>query len=194
MEWTERDKTEKFRDDTQDVSKNYMGPSMMVMAFVHDKNSPDFNSSNFKRNWPSPIVFHDKYNYDPNYSINQGDAPYNGDYTLTADPSNIHVLNYKDMRVFNNRLYSAYEHYRDHMPDFTSLHASRKPAGPSATDNETFCDSLAFQGTMKVLEDGREVENITGSGHHGPDWVGVASIRSGKGYKVNGQPVLQRLI
>ena len=192
VNWDVPESVNRFKQDSRDVSKNYTGPSMIVMAFFHNKNSPEHH--HFKRNWPSPIVFHDKYNYNPAMAHDQTQAPMNGDYTLTADPSNIHVLNYSEMRVFNNPLYSAYEHYRRHMPDFTSLHASRKPAGPSATDNETFCDSLAFQGTMKVLEDGREVENITGSGHHGPDWVGVASIRSGKGYKVAGQPVLQRLI
>jgi hypothetical protein len=98
------------------------------------------------------------------------------------------------MRVFNNPLYSAYQHYRDMMPDFTALHSIRKPAGASTIENETFCDSLAFQGTMRITEMGREVEHIQGSGHHGPDWVGVASIRSGKGYKASGAPSLQRLV
>jgi hypothetical protein len=38
------------------------------------------------------------------------------------------------------------------------------------------------------------IKDIQGSGHHGPDFVGVASLRSGKGYKINTQPTLQRLI
>ena len=167
----------------------------MVMAFCHDPTDENYNTQ-FQRNWPSPVVFHDNYIYNSRHRLyhEQDQAPYNGDYTLTADPNNIHVLNFADMRVFNKPIYSAYEHYRSMMPNFTNLHASRKPAGAAATENETFCDSLAFQGTMKIIEDGREVEQILGSGHHGPDWVGVASIRSGKGYKINGQPSLQRLI
>jgi hypothetical protein len=80
------------------------------------------------------------------------------------------------------------------MPDFSALHSIRKPAGNSAYENETFCDSLAFQGTMNVLQDGRVIEQITGSGHHGADYVGVASIRSGKGYKINGMPMLNRIV
>jgi hypothetical protein len=187
-----QDRGREFKLATQDMSKNYRGPSMMVMAFVHDQNSQEYSS--FKRNWPSPIVFHDKYNYNQGVAYDQTQPPYNGDYTLTADPGNIHVVNYKDMRVFNNPLYAAYQHYREMMPDFTALHAIRKPAGASTVENETFCDSLAFQGTMRITELGREVEHIQGSGHHGPDWVGVASVRSGKGYKAAGAPSLQRMV
>ena len=29
--------------------------------------------------------------------------------------------------------------------------------------------------------------DVKGSGHHGNDYVGVASVRSGKGYKVTGE-------
>jgi hypothetical protein len=193
VRWRDVNDVRKFKMESQDMSKNYRGPSMMVMAFVHDKNSEEYRRD-FARNWPSPIVFHDKFNYDPAYLPDQTQPPYNGDYTLTADPSNIHVVNYSDMRVFNKPLYSAYQHYRDMMPDFTGLHSIRKPAGASTVENETFCDSLAFQGTMRITEMGREVEHIQGSGHHGPDWVGVASIRSGKGYKTAGAPTLQRLV
>ena len=36
---------------------------------------------------------------------------------------------------------------------------------------------------------------ILGSGHHGPDYVGAASIRAGKGYKlINMPPVSTRLV
>jgi hypothetical protein len=188
-----RDNGREFKLASQNMSTNYRGPSMMVMAFYHDQNSNEYRE-HCKRNWPSPVVFHDNYNYAPGREQGQMNAPENGDWTLAADPANIHVVNYKDMRVFNNPLYSAYEHYRNMMPDFTGLHSIRKPAGASTVENETFCDSLAFQGTMKITELGREVEHIQGSGHHGPDWIGVASIRSGKGYKAAGAPSLQRLI
>ena len=50
---------------------------------------------------------------------------------------------------------------------------------------------------MKVVDrsNGHEVEHIQGSGHHGPDWVGVASVRAGKGYKaLAGAPSLSRLV
>jgi len=196
VEWRNQDSVDKFRSATNDVTKTYNGPSLMVMAFVHDRTSPLYEA-NMKRNWPSPIVFHDGFDYDQTDAAKyaaQLVPPQNGDWTLAADPNNVHVLNFKDMRVFNNQLYSAYRHYFKTMPDFSALHAIRKPAGASTVENETFCDSLAFQGTMNVLEDGKMVDQILGSGHHGPDYIGVSSIRSGKGYKIGGQPNLNRLV
>lgn len=195
VRWTDQDDVRRLQEATNDVTRTYTGPSMMVMAFSHDTGTADYDT-HFKRNWPSPIVFHDGFDYDtnsPNYNA-QLVAPGNGDHTLTADPNNVHVLNFKDMRVFNNQLYSAYRHYFKLMPNFSALHSIRKPAGAGAVENETFCDSLAFQGTMNVLENGKVVDQVLGSGHHGPDYIGVSSIRSGKGYKVGGQPHLNRLV
>jgi hypothetical protein len=189
------DNTAEFMTRTGDIASNYRGPSMMVMAFYHD--SKDIRP---ERNWPSPVVFHDKYNYKGERRGEQMNPPQNGDWSdwpLVTDPSNSRIVNFKDMRVFNHPMYAGYEFYRDRMPDFTDLHSTRKPAGISTVENETFCDALAFQGTMKVVDSatGNEVEHIQGSGHHGPDWVGVASVRAGKGYKaMSGAPALHRLI
>lgn len=67
------------------------------------------------------------------------------------------------------------------MPDFSRIH-NPKNAGTSSEENETSCNCLAFQGTMKVHNDtGGLLTEITGNGHHGPDHVGIASVRSGKG-------------
>lgn len=39
---------------------------------------------------------------------------------------------------------------------------------------------------MKIHDkDGRIIEEIHGNGHHGPDYVGAASVRSGKGFMPN---------
>lgn len=192
VQWDDPASVETFAEKTLALERNYNGPSMMVMAFVHDKHDRDYQDPTiFKRNWPSPIVFHDSHDYS---KADNDPTQITGDFTLTADRDNLHVLNFKDMRVFNKRLYSAYEHYRDRMPQFTEIHNIRKPAGNSTVENQTFYDSLAFQGTMNILEDGRIVESIQGSGHHGPDYIGAASIRSGKGYKINTQPSLHRLV
>lgn len=38
---------------------------------------------------------------------------------------------------------------------------------------------------MKIFEpDGRCINEVTGSGHHGKDYVGVASVRAGKGMAI----------
>ena len=168
---------EQFQNHTNDIGTSYRGPSMMVMAFVHDGKD---GKNEVKRNWPSPIVFHEE----------------NRENMIVVDPTNARSVDTASMRVFRDKPYTdSYKAYKDLMPSFTTLHQTSKPAGMAAVENETTCNAFAFQGTMKVLtKSGQEIEHIQGSGHHGPDWVGVASVRAGKGYKSTGAPSLQRMI
>ena len=44
-----------------------------------------------------------------------------------------------------------------------------------------------MQGTMKIYPASAShapIQEISGSGHHGTDYVGVASVRSGKGMRM----------
>jgi hypothetical protein len=179
-----------FKEHTVDLSKNYRGPSMMVMAFVHDKHRSSEESGQtvfndeFRRNWPSPIVFYDSFN-----------GRDKSKEALPLDYDNVQTVDVEEFRVFNNSLYSKpYSEYREMMPDFRTMHLTRKSAGQSSADAETATDCLAFQGSMRI-KDGVSVQEIHGSGHHGPDYTGVASVRAGKGQKVSGQaPILSRLV
>jgi hypothetical protein len=180
MKWED---SEDFKQHTNDLSTNYRGPSMVVMAFVHDTSSEAYRKR-FQRNWPSPILFID--NQKPESQVR----------TLSADADNIRSVPIEDFRVLNDeQLYPGYKLYKNKLPDYITLHSARKSAG-AEENNETVADALAFQGTMKVINSSSrgEIENIQGSGHHGPDWVGVASIRAGKGYKATGPLTLQRMI
>lgn len=57
-------------------------------------------------------------------------------------------------------------------------------------DNESVTNALAFQGTMVVRRAGGGVlMDVKGSGHHGVDYIGAASVRSGKGYKITGERI-----
>ena len=191
VKWTDPDQVDKFKDDTMEVTKNYQGASMMVMAFVHKPDHKDANGQstfthNFQRNWPSPILFDDNYDYEHHSG---------GSRPALVGYDNLHVVDTSEFRVFNNPLYSAFGEYRKLFPDFHQLHQTRKTAGESSRENETISDSLAFQGTMRIKENGMVKTEIAGSGHHGPDFTGVASIRAGKGYKLTGiQPTLGKLI
>ena len=175
-----------FKEATLDLSKNYRGPSMMVMAFVHDRAKLDAGSNvydrHFRRNWPSPIVFYDS-------------GQTQGPEALPIDYDNVQTVDVEEFRVFNNPLYQeSYKEYRQMMPEFRSMHLTRKTAGQSSADAETQPDCLAFQGSMRIKEGGI-IQEIQGSGHHGPDYVGVASVRAGKGQKVAGQaPAPYRLV
>jgi hypothetical protein len=197
VDWTAEDETapngpEAFKRATLDLSKNYRGPSMMVMAFAHNRRRQHVDGGSvfdreFRRNWPSPIVFYDSY-----------DGP-RGQQTreaLPIDYDNVQTVDVEEFRVFNNDLYyGAYKDYRQMMPEFKTMHLTRKTAGQSSADAETGTDCLAFQGTMRIKERGMVVQEILGSGHHGPDYVGIASVRAGKGQKVAGQaPAPYRLV
>ena len=196
VDWTDQhdeqaNSVKKFKDATLDLSKNYRGPSMMVMAYVHDRSKLDDNGSNvydknFRRNWPSPIVFYDTYDENnPQYQRE----------TLPVDYDNVQTVDVEEFRVFNNQLYTRpYKDYQRMMPEFKTLHVTRKTAGQGSADAETGTDCLAFQGSMRI-KDGGVVQEIQGSGHHGPDYVGVASVRAGKGQKVSGQaPTPYRIV
>jgi hypothetical protein len=76
------------------------------------------------------------------------------------------------------------------MPDFSKMH-NTKSAGSASEENETQACALAFQGTMKIFPGPgvaggahAPMQEISGSGHHGIDYVGVASVRSGKGMRM----------
>ena len=190
VDWTNDVEVKKFREDTLDVTRNYHGASMMVMAFVHEptkKFKGEYQYDKFfKPNWPSPILFDDNYDYQHNMSHESRSM---------VGYENLHVIDVNEFRVFNNRLYSGYHAYRKMFPNFMELHQTRKNAGESARESETTTENLAFQGTMRIKEQGCVKTEILGSGHHGADFVGAASIRAGKGYKmVTGQPSLGRLV
>lgn len=67
------------------------------------------------------------------------------------------------------------------MPDFSKIH-NTKSAGNASEENETQASAMAFQGTFMVHSSTGGIEHeVVGSGHHGRDYVGVASVRNGKG-------------
>ena len=180
-----------FMQATTDVTRPYRGPSMLVMAFHHgtgksqttEDSMDTYHRRHFQTNWPSPIVFYDRGHEQA--------------HNARADFDNLHVVESDQFRVFNNPLYhNAYQPYRMKMPDFWELHTIRKNAGLAAVENEVSSEALAFQGTMRILssDSGAVIQETLGSGHHGPDFIGVASLRAGKGYKINSQPTIQRLV
>jgi hypothetical protein len=85
------------------------------------------------------------------------------------------------------------------MFDVLHLHrnsAAAKCANLATVENEATLIRLGYGGTYQYKLDtdvGGWVE-IFGCGHHGPDFVGKASERAGKGVKINGPPLAARLI
>ena len=82
------------------------------------------------------------------------------------------------------------------MQFWMTVDQANKPAGDCCVGNETSAQMFAFEGTMKTLDQSGNVIDVTqGSGHLGPSYVGVASIREGRGIQnAHMQPSLHRLI
>ena len=151
-----------FNARVGDMSVPYNGPSLMVFKF-----HVDVNSKEYARNWPSPIQFHDRL------------EPEGARHSV--DPEALYSVSDPEWRVFNRPLYrEQYRAYLQRMPDFSYFHQTRKLPGYASVESETTQNALAFQGSMRLTR-GLSREEIHGSGHHGPDYVGVAMLRAGKG-------------
>eukprot|EP00961_Rhodomonas_salina_P161331 2171738-Rhodomonas_salina.3 len=79
--------------------------------------------------------------------------------------------------------------------------STAKEASSATMENEATAIRLAYSGTYKyrAVDQGTPLSStqyheISGSGHHGVDYVGVASLRAGKGYSMNAQPTGTRLM
>lgn len=174
VQWMDPGSVAKFREDTYEINKPYEGASMMVMAFEDVKETDP---------WPSPIVFHDPL-------CKQSGA------TMPVDGESVNFIKTEPFRVFNRQSYlERYKEYYSAMPDFSKMH-NTKNAGAASEENETQVCALAFQGTMRILSSPASSTppvEISGSGHHGIDYVGVASVRAGKGMRMGPVPSSQMI-
>lgn len=126
-------------------------------------------------------MFHDKLEIDPpRYS---------------PDPESLYTISDSSWRVFNQPDYrEQYRAYLNRMPDFSYYHQTRKLPGYASVDAESVQNALAFQGSMRIWR-GNSMQEIHGSGHHGPDMVGVAAMRAGKGIRpIMAPPAAMRLV
>ena len=150
----------------------------MVMKF-----NVNTSSREYKRNWPSPIVMHDRLEQDPpRHAI---------------DPESMYAVSDSSWRVFNNPDYrEQYRAYLARMPDFSYFHQTRKLPGFGSVDSESVQNALAFQGSMRIVRPGVGVlQEIHGSGHHGADMVGISAVRAGKGMRpIMTPPTSMRLV
>lgn len=183
--WTDEQSKRDFRDQTYERSRPYNGPSMLVMALPHDRERS-------RKMWPNPIVFH------PNVYGNLSPSP-------EKDPAPSDVRNHMVFSPQCPDLYctaaqvQAYNLYMQDlgMEHWVTVDQCNRPAGDSCIGNETSTSMYAFEGTMREFsnDSGQVTQTKTGSGHLGPSYVGVASVREGRGImNAAGQPALGRLI
>ena len=181
--WEDQDSRSKFANAVYDRNQPYHGPSMMVMSF------PPHAS---KQAWPNPIVFHNAApvgaSIDPEKS--QGGLPDLQDHMVFS-----HTHNPKLCPLSTHQKFDRYM-TRLEMTQWASADQSTRPAGEACIANETSSSPLAFQGSMRVLNSyGQPIEDIKGSGHLGHSYVGIASVREGRGVLNGaGPPMMGRMI
>jgi len=176
VDWSES--SHPFCNSTNTLDKPYDGPSIICMMIPH-----------VKETYPNPILL----------SSHDGSDEDDDGTSAFIDPENINSIFDPRMQVFGKHpnVKSRYDQYMNnlHMPDFSMLHATRKTAGASSNDSLTEATSVAFQGTVLIDRNGDgKWEHTRGAGHLGDSYVGVASVREGKGFKQDSAPQYTRMM
>ena len=184
VDWNSAFSIDKFQSQTYDRSTPYHGPSMLVMSLPH-------NEKQSKITWPNPIVFHQSVQGNP-----------------SPDAEKVHgsLPDIEDHIVFNNQKNPAlctpevqkkYERYMNklEMTQWASTDSLNRAAGEACIANESSSSPLAFQGSMRRISQSGAVTETHGSGHLGHSYVGMASVREGRGIQNTAmQPIMHRMI
>ena len=182
MKW-ERDEILAFESATKDVTKPYAGPSMLVFAL------PPHNIS--FESFPNPVVFfptatsQEAHNAMPDRSARFTDLARHSPF---AKPN-------PECSWTTEGIHEVYKTYFNLLnPDeWKSTSAMAGNAGQLACADETSMQIFSFHGHMSV-SDGARHETVQGTGHLGHSYVGVASVREGRGLlQTARQAVMQKL-
>ena len=179
LEWSETG-VNNFSECCANISDNYMGPSMIVMTLPVRTNSLE--------TFPNPILlFSDDVAYKrptvvPDRNIQYQHGERHRVFSMLSTDKDDHIIA------------TVYKYYYTVlslgclMNSFNSL-----AAGELAYQGETDVYGFSFHGHMASIVDGHR-EETQGSGHLGPNFVGVASVREGRGIIPRGMPMLQHLV
>jgi len=168
VDWNDSASRKAFRDATYDRSKPYSGPSMLVMAIP---------CSVSQHAWPNPILFHGDVaaGYSPDPEKSQGALPNMHEHMVFNAVHNPRVCTQATADRWSQYMVKL------EMTQWSNADQSNRPAGESCVANESTSTPMAFQGSMRVMQGGALVEDVKGSGHLGHSYVGIASVREGRG-------------
>jgi len=154
-----------FETASSNINTPYVGPSLLVMGLdrgIHEET--------YEENWSSPVAM------------------------VRPDPNGVMLTPENDVRLQNIKAVMTDENlppeYDAALNLISDLHLTTKCAGEASNENLAgVYGSMYFQGTLRTLDcHGRLLNEVQGSGHHGPDYVGVASKRNGKGVNMSRAP------
>jgi len=184
VDWNSAFSIDKFQSQTYDRSTPYHGPSMLVMSLPH-------NEKQSKITWPNPIVFHQSVQGNPSPDAEKvhGSLPDIEDHI---------VFNHqKNPTLCSPEVQRKYERYMNklEMTQWASTDSLNRAAGEACIANESSSSPLAFQGSMRRISQSGAVTETHGSGHLGHSYVGMASVREGRGIQNTAmQPIMHRMI
>jgi hypothetical protein len=189
MQWKSED-VDEFRRATMELSAPYAGPSMLVMSLPRYKNVYE--------SFPNPLVWHTeqpsagRFKTQPDRGSTVSKSLPDHCPFISRPPLNRgRVTPVEHSRALLHEVYSKYYHVLG-LETWANMNTPTDP-GPAAFSNETDPYVFSFHGHMAAILDGQR-EETQGSGHLGSNFVGVASVREGRGMLPRGMPTLAHLV
>ena len=180
LDWASDADVNRFVRADNNLAQAYNGPSIVVIPLASAVNS-----------LPSPLPLGNLRNFAQQASAHQ---------LVTAD------LFVEDMQGFIGRVEDRIgSEHKDHVFDSISVaydllnmhrnSAAAKCAAMASLENECTVLRVAYSGTYQhKLDKDNTWTELYGCGHHGPDMVGKASERNGKGMRTIGMPQAMRIV
>ena len=183
VKWESEDLSQ-FSSATKDTTKAYSGPSMLVFALPVHANAFD--------SFPNPVVFHptvtgpDGANAIPDRSLRFVDLQRHCPFAEQNEQ-----CSWTTYAI--HQVYKTYYEFLD-IDEWRSMQAMAPTAGALACADETSVQIFSFHGHMAVTSKSGVREETQGTGHLGPSFVGVASVREGRGLiQTSRQALTQRV-
>ena len=176
MEWG-KNAVERFKENQQDTGTDYDGDDIVVVP-MHMQNVA----------LPSPMP----------YQALMGDNSHSQYITDT--------LMVNDMLQYTQRFYArasfdaafkenfnlALQNVNSQLNIVSSIQQNHS-ASSGAISNETTSYRMFYQGSVRIYASPGPMREVTGCGHHGPDYTGVASVRNGKSIVQSAAPGMRYL-
>ena len=164
---------DRFTQSTYDKSSPYSGPSIIALAIPR-----------LKAKLPNPTWFHDETAAAPNV------IPEHGKRCTDLEAHMLSRINLPTANIIQTQLKDSLG-----ITQWTQLSDNNERPGSTCIEDIAELQLMSFSGQLRLFHNDVCVEELQGAGHLGPSYVGVASVREGRGLTVQpGRPTMHRLV